>query len=61
MILGNINGKILLSIVFFIFLTPIAFISKLFNKDGLQLKKTNKSYYQDRNHQYSAKDFENTW
>ena len=63
-ILGWINTRILLTIVFFIFLMPVAFIAKLFSKDKLQLKKkigSNTSYYIERNHQYQKKDLENVW
>lgn len=60
MVLGVINSKILLSVIFFVFLVPVALFSRLFkNKDTLTLKKkTLKSYYKDRNHKYSAEDLE---
>lgn len=59
-VLGVVNGKILLSIVFFIFLTPIAFLNKLFSKNPLQLKKDNqKSVFVERNVTYKKEDLEN--
>ncbi|MFY7827031.1 MAG: SxtJ family membrane protein [Flectobacillus sp.] len=61
LILGNINAKILLSAIFFVFLTPIAFIFKLTKKDNLRLKEGKNSVYQDRNHLYESKDLENVW
>ena len=61
-VLGAINSRILLSVVFFLFLVPIAFIYRMFNKDGLHLKRTEKnSYYHTRNHQYIPSDLENSW
>jgi len=63
-ILGFVNSKILLSLVFFIFLVPIAFISRIFTKNKamqLQKKEDGESYYKDRDHTYSKTDFENMW
>lgn len=62
--LGRINGFIILSILFYLFLTPLAWLSKLFKKDELQLKKKTdpkESYYVERNHTFSKKDLENMW
>jgi len=59
--LGNINGKILLSILFFFILTPIALLAKLFGNRNMELKKENKSHYTVRNHLYTAKDLKNMW
>lgn len=62
MALGWINSRILLSIVFFVFLLPIAWISRLFVKDPLQLKKkTGATVYANRDHVYTKKDLENIW
>lgn len=61
-ILGRINSTILLSLVFFIFLTPIALLMRIFKKeDALKLKKPGASAYDERNHTYEKKDLENTW
>ena len=59
--IGFVMSKIILSIVFFIFLLPLALISRLFRKDVLSLKKKQNSYYINRNHSYSAKDLKNMW
>lgn len=62
MILGIINGKILLTFLFFVFLTPIAFLMKLFSKPSFIFNKSNtSSMFVERNHTYSAKDLENIW
>ena len=63
-LLGQINGFILLTVLFYFFLTPLAWLSKLFKKDELQLKKKtdpDASYFIERNHTFSKKDLENMW
>jgi hypothetical protein len=60
--LGWINSRILLSIIYFVFLMPIALLSRFFTKDPLMLKaKNSASLYANRNHRYSKKDLENIW
>jgi zinc transporter ZupT len=60
-ILGFFSSKILLTAVFFILLMPVALLSRLFNKDKLQLKKGGNSYYVERNQSFEPKDLENSW
>ncbi|MEM6831117.1 MAG: SxtJ family membrane protein [Bacteroidota bacterium] len=58
--LGWVNSRILLSVVYAVFLVPIAFLSKLGRKDQLQLKQQDrKTTYQTRDHQYKAEDLKN--
>ena len=60
--MGWINSRILLSVVYFLFLMPIAFLSRLFTKDPLQLRsRKSESLYSTRNHQYKKEDLENIW
>lgn len=60
--LGWVNSRILLSIIYFVFLMPIAFLSRLFTKDPLMLKaKKLPSLYNHRNHHYKKEDLENIW
>lgn len=59
--IGFINSHLLLGIVFYLILFPIAALYKLTGKDNLNLKKMKGSAFQDRDHQYAAKDFENPW
>tara|TARA_B100000886_G_scaffold337950_1_gene299770 strand:+ start:757 stop:1149 length:393 start_codon:yes stop_codon:yes gene_type:complete len=56
-ILGWINSRIILGLVFFIVLQPIAILMKLFGHDPLRLKKSNqKSYKEDKiNHKVNLK------
>ena len=60
-VMGWVMSKVLLSAIFFLFLFPIALIYKLFNKDTLQLKKKQDTYWTKRSHKYAAKDLENVW
>jgi hypothetical protein len=62
MALGWINSRILLSVIYFVFLLPIAWISRLFTKDPLALKnRRTSSLFVTRNHLYTKKDLENIW
>ncbi len=61
-VLGRINGSILLTLIFFIFLTPIALLMKLVKgSDELHLKKQSGTNYATRNHKYVADDMKNIW
>ncbi len=62
-VLGYINGRILLSVIFFIILTPVAFLFKLTGKDPMQRKRKreSKSMYIERNHTYTKEDLEFIW
>lgn len=61
-IIGAVMGKILMSLVFFVFLTPLAFLMRLSGKVTVRIKKENgNSIYEERNHTYSAADLENIW
>ncbi len=62
LVLGWINTRIILSLVFFIFLTPIAILKKVFSaKDPMKLKNRHESTYVNRSHTYTKKDLENIW
>lgn len=56
-VLGWINSRIILSIIFYLILTPIATLKRMFSKK----KSTNESYYFNRNHKYTKADLENPW
>ena len=59
LVLGTVNSKILLSTIFYLFLVPVALLSRLFKKDPLVLKRKPKgSYYKERNHPYKKEDLE---
>jgi hypothetical protein len=61
LILGWFMSRVVLTLVFFIFLTPLALLKKLVSSnDPLQIKDT-ASTYVDRSITYSKKDLENIW
>jgi hypothetical protein len=58
-VLGYINSRILLSVIFFVFLTPIAVLMRLLGKSSFLLSQTHKtSFFVIRNHVYSKADLE---
>ena len=61
--IGGVMSKVILSIIFFFTLTPLALIKRITSKDKLQLKRKGEdgSYYVDRNHTYKADDLKNVW
>lgn len=60
-LLGYIVPNILLSLVFFLFLFPIALIWKLFSKDPLMLSSKYTTYFTDTKKQMGKSDFEKIW
>ena len=61
-ILGLFIPNIVLSIIFYFFLTPIAFIYKLFGNDVLMLNnKKYSSYFLNAKYDMSKKSFEKIW
>ena len=54
--IGAVMSRVILSVVFVFFLTPVAVIYRL---SGAKNKGSNKmSYFKDRNHTYTAEDME---
>lgn len=61
-LLGYVNSRIILSVIYFVFLLPIAWMSRLFTKDPLLLRSRKKpTLFINRNHLYTRKDLENIW
>lgn len=61
-VIGTVNSYLLLSIIFFIFLTPIALLMKLLNnKDNLRLKKPTDSNFFVRDFKFKKEDLSNIW
>ena len=59
--LGKINAAILLFLIYYLFLTPIAFLSRIGRKDPLKLNAPDKSNFVFKAHMYSADDLRNPW
>ena len=61
-ILGRISGTIILTVVFIFILLPTAILKKWFGKKDMILKQGNiRSTFQNRDHEYTERDFENPW
>lgn len=62
-LLGYINSRILLSLIFFVVLFPVAVLARMGRgKNLLGLKKEDRqSAFTERNHRYEAKDLKNVW
>lgn len=62
-VLGFINTRILLTVIFFVFLMPVALLYRLRNKNLLNRRngKQLNTLFKDRSHQYDAADLENVW
>jgi hypothetical protein len=60
--LGWTNSRILLSVIYFGFLLPIAVFSRVFTKDPLTLNgRKAGSLFVSRNHAYKKDDLKNIW
>ena len=60
-IIGKITSRILLTLIYYCILTPIALLSKRFNKDNLKFKKNSNTYWVTRDKVFKPEDFENVW
>ncbi len=61
LVLSYIVPNILLSIVYYFFLFPIAVLFRLFTKDPLMLSGKYNSYFIDINRRAEKESFEKTW
>lgn len=59
--IGKVNAVILLFLIYYLILTPVAFLSRIGKKDLLQLNAPEKSNFVFKQHRYSPKDLENPW
>ena len=60
-VMGWVMSKVILSVVFFVFLLPISLLVKAFGKGNMKLKTSGTSYYKDRNFVYTKESLENVW
>jgi len=60
--LGWFNSRVILTVLFYVFLWPIAALYRLSNKNPMGVKRPDtKSVYVERNHTYAPKDLDNIW
>jgi hypothetical protein len=61
--LGAFNSKVILTLTFYLILTPLSFVYRIFNRHLIDHFRVNKrrSYFEDLNKTYTPSDFEKTW
>ena len=59
--MGWINSRILLSVLYYLILVPIAFLAKIFKGTSMKLKGKGETMYLTRNHIYKSEDMKNMW
>jgi hypothetical protein len=59
--LGWFNSRVLLSVVYYLIVTPIAVVFRWVGNDPLLLKDTKGSMFNFREHTYTKEDLENPW
>jgi large-conductance mechanosensitive channel len=60
-LLGKVMNKVILGAVFFIFLVPVALLSRLFRKNPLKVNKEKSTYFSERNFTYTKESLEQLW
>lgn len=60
-VMGWVMSKVILTIVFFVFLFPVALLSRAFGKGGIKMKSGGSSYYTERNQLYEKQHLEQVW
>ena len=61
LVLGEISGKVLLTIVYLFILVPLSFFARRAGKLGLRMKPGGDSYFKSRNHTYRKEDLIQLW
>ena len=59
--LGLIIPNIILALIFYIFLCPIAMLSRIRSKDTLSLLNNSNTIYKEVNKSFTKKSFKNIW
>jgi len=62
--IGAVNSRIILTLIFYVVLTPLASVYRLFHGDFMKIRRQDdpgRSYWSRRDHQYNPKDLGNVW
>src|SRR5688572_24650107 len=59
--MGYVMSKVILTVVFVVFLIPVSAVSKLFRKRSVAIKQEGSSYFKERNFTYNKESLENVW
>lgn len=60
-VMGWVMSKVILTLVFFVFLFPMALLMRAFGKTNVKLKSDGNSYYKERNFLYDKDSLEHVW
>lgn len=60
-ILGRVNSRILLSIIFYVFLIPLALLRRLVTRSSTDRRGVTATNFVSRDHRYTDRDLINTW
>ena len=60
-LLSKVMNPLILGLLYFLFITPIALLFRLFGNDPLRLKDNKGSLYEVRDHTFKKKDLVNPW
>lgn len=60
-VMGWVMSKVILTIVFFVFLFPMAILMRVFGKANVKMKPVGNSHYKERNFVYTRESLENVW
>ena len=61
-VLGWINGRILLAVIFFLVLTPLALLRRAMKRDPMRVvDRSATSHWTSRDHTYAPTDIEKPW
>ncbi len=62
-VMGNIMSKVILTLAFYVGMTPLAFLYRIFNKSLVDYFKNRKkdTFYKDVTIQYTRETFKNLW
>ncbi|MCX6181473.1 MAG: hypothetical protein NT150_06070 [Bacteroidetes bacterium] len=59
--MGFVMSKVVLGSVFFLLVSPLSVVYRMFNKNHMNRDKKGDSYYVTRDHLFEKKDLTNTW
>lgn len=59
--MGYVTSKIVLTVIFFLFVVPLSYLSKLFGRKAMKLKSGDSTYFSSRTITYSKESMENVW
>lgn len=60
-VIGKINNIVFLTLIYWVVLTPVAFLMRLLGKSGVTLKKPVGSNFKIRDHLFTKNDLNNPW